>query len=260
MVECEVADENALPNGRSGRLDRREVGVLDRLVPVHGGVVARHNDEAVVGALTRPCGILTRSRSLLRETVEPTVQKYDVADLAAAEAAANSELSMPLGEGCRIRVEGEISLTVPQETNKLSNDLAVLEARLRLEQHHDTIRLSLLRERLADPALGLVWWMDRYADLQFATGDPEVKVKSIIGAYKTIREYLSETELQVETGDRAYVRRRIDEVFDTLGDSDALAMTLEIANRIIRKIGHETFPVTPPAPEHASDHGLNDPT
>ncbi|MFI7246486.1 hypothetical protein [Streptomyces qinglanensis] len=134
------------------------------------------------------------ARSLIREAAAPVCRAYPVLLTAEAQDAVNARLSGGIRDDPRLVVHGEVRLIVAEHTRKQAlRRMEVAEAQ-RLREAAETARLEAVRERLTDRRLGPVAWTERYADLQFATGDPAAKMQSVLAAYDAIAQWLRSTD------------------------------------------------------------------
>ncbi|GAA2230319.1 hypothetical protein GCM10010360_62260 [Streptomyces nogalater] len=163
---------------------------------------------------------------------------YRLLDRAAAADAMNSALSQELGDhGQRIRVEGRVRIRVPKPMREAAMRRAEEEEALRSAHARETVELELLLDRLTDPVLGPVWWVSRYADLQFATGDPKQKVDSVLGAFRQLQETLHAARIDQTSDEKLLVRRKIEEVFSVIEDKETLSLALQVMNRTLDHLG-----------------------
>ncbi|WP_399094096.1 hypothetical protein ACGH2B_24955 [Streptomyces sp. BBFR2] len=178
------------------------------------------------------------ARNLLREELGGVARTYPLLQSAAAEDAMNSALSHELWDHeKRIRVEGRVRIRVSRPIRKVALQRIEGEMALRSAHARETVELDLLLDRLTDPALGPVWWVSRYADLQFAAGDPEEKIKSVLCAFKQLQETLHAAEIDQTADEKLLVRRKIEEVFSVVEDEESLSLALQVMNRTLDHLG-----------------------
>ncbi|MGQ4486801.1 hypothetical protein ACN6LM_003641 [Streptomyces sp. SAS_281] len=177
-------------------------------------------------------------RNLLREELGGVARSYRVLDRSAAQDAMNALLSRELwdGEG-RVRTEAHVRLRIPKPTRRVALQRAEEETALRSSYARESVKLDLLLDRLTDPALGPVWWVNRYADLQLAAGDPKAKVESILGAFAELQKSLHAAKLDQATDEKILVRRKIEEVFKIIEDEESLSLVLQVMNRTLDHLG-----------------------
>ncbi|MEV0278525.1 hypothetical protein AB0I22_19380 [Streptomyces sp. NPDC050610] len=177
------------------------------------------------------------ARSLLYDAVTAVAGKYRVRQASSASDAMNRILADPVREDSRLLVEGEARVRVPRSVRAAAKVRAREEERLRLAQHRETVRLGLLTERLVDPRLGPVWWVDRYADLQFAAGDPEAKVTSVLAALQALQQTIRAAESESLPEERVRIRRKLDELFHSFDDPQTFTLAMQVVDRAIQSIG-----------------------
>ncbi len=186
----------------------------------------------------RPLAPDGMARYLLREELMRAARAYRVLDRAAAEDAMNSKLGQEISDHeQRLWVVGHVRIRVPKPTRETALRRAAEEEALRSAHARETVELDLLLDRLTDPALGPVWWVRRYADLQFATGDPETKVKSVLKAFKELQETLHVARIDQTSDEKLLVRRKIEEVFSIIEDEESLSLALQVMNRTLDHLG-----------------------
>ncbi|WP_030888494.1 MULTISPECIES: hypothetical protein [Streptomyces] len=134
------------------------------------------------------------ARTLIRETAVPVCHTYPVLLTAEAQDAVNARMDGGIREDPRLLVHGEVQLTVAEHTRQQALRRTEAAEAQRLREAAETARLEAVRERLTDRRLGPVAWAERYADLQFATGDPASKMRSVLAAYDAIAQWLRSTD------------------------------------------------------------------
>ncbi|MCC3774738.1 hypothetical protein [Streptomyces sp. UNOB3_S3] len=122
-------------------------------------------------------------------------------------------------------------------TRRIALQRAEEETALRSAYARESVKLELLLDRLTDTALGPVWWVNRYADLQFAAGDPEAKVQSVLGAFAELQKTLHTAKIDQTTDEKLLVRRKIEEVFSVIEDDESLSLALQVMNRTLDYLG-----------------------
>lgn len=173
------------------------------------------------------------TRSLLRAEAERVSQRFLPLQTEEAEDAVNGALADQLGVDPRITITGGVVLSLDAETAEYARQQALTERRIRLDEQRETARLAALRERLADDALGLTWWIDKYADLQFATGDPEAKAIAVIKAFAGVRAALRREEIDLMPKERDLVAARVDELLSALEDPDTGARAAGLLEQLV---------------------------
>ncbi len=112
----------------------------------------------------------------------------------------------------------------------------------RIAEAAETARLELLRERLLDRRLGPVWWVDRYADLQFATGDPATKTASVLTAFDRLAVALRRDEVRNTEGqgvEVAVLRARAGELLAALEDPSTRERAGHLLETVVALFSHE---------------------
>lgn len=179
-------------------------------------------------------------RDLLREDLADVARNHRLLHSAIAEDAINAVLCQVLRDDeQRVQVEGSVRIRVPKQVKKAALRIAEEEAALRAAYARETVELDLLFDRLSDPVLGPVWWVKRYADLQFAAGDPEKKVKSVLRAFEELQEKLHAARIDQITDEKRRVRRKVDEVFRLIDDEETLSLVLKVMNGTLERVGVE---------------------
>ncbi|MEV6038448.1 hypothetical protein AB0L65_45380 [Nonomuraea sp. NPDC052116] len=156
--------------------------------------------------------------------------------------AAQDAINAALGQGVqddehRVRIEAHVQLRVPKSEKTVALQRIDEETAIRTAHARETVELDLLLSRLTDPALGPVWWVTRYADLQFAAGDPEKKIKSVLAAFNELRNVLHSAEVDRTPDLQLLVRLKIHEVFSAIQDERSLLFAMELMNRILDHMG-----------------------
>jgi hypothetical protein len=160
------------------------------------------------------------ARSLLTTRVADALVGYPVLMAETAEDMANRALSTDIRDDARLSVSGHVVVSVPKDT------LAVARGRIRAAEVHrigaagHVARLEALREILLDRTLGPVWWVDRFADLQFAAGDPKAKTESVLEALRLVTEVLRADGEPARHGENALIKARIEELISAFQDPD----------------------------------------
>lgn len=179
------------------------------------------------------------ARTLLRDAAAATAIGHPVLRPADAEAAINAELSDGIRTEPRLVVRGTVTLRVSDEV------LTAAHRRVRLteEQHEkevvETARLEALRERLLDRGLGLAWWIDRFADVQYVAGDPAARTTSVIQAYRTLADALRAESIDVQADDKSVIRARVEELLAVLEDPTTGKRAANLLEEVIRTLAPE---------------------
>lgn len=177
------------------------------------------------------------ARHLIREIASAETVKYRVLDQDRAEDAINALLCEEISDHAnRLFVRGHTRLSISKATRRTAQERSSREAAIFSEFAKEDAELGLLLRRLIDPALGPVWWISRYSNLQLATGDPKDKVKSALEAFAILRRALNTASVDRLTEPQLLVRRRIDEVFKEIEDPESLSIALDIVNSLLNQI------------------------
>ncbi|WP_088999644.1 hypothetical protein [Micromonospora echinofusca] len=177
------------------------------------------------------------ARHILRETVRRIAGQYRLFEHGRAEDAVNAELCRDVCDAeARILISGSGRISVSRAARRAMRRRTAEEDALHTAFARETVQLRMLQRRLTDPALGLVWWVDRYADLQFAAGDPKAKVTSIVAAFQTLRETLDDAD-DGDAEPRVQIRRAVEEILAGVEDPDTLVLAMEMLHRTLRQAG-----------------------
>lgn len=175
---------------------------------------------------------------LLRERIAGVLCNYRILDKSAAKNAANSLLDRELvDDEHRVIIEGRVQLRIPRPAKSVALMRAAEETDLRTAYARETVELELLLDRLTDSSLGPVWWVSRYADLQFASGDADKKIRSTLAAFSELQKTLDTARINQTKDQRVFLRRKIDEVFSVIEDEQSLSLALQVMNRTLEHIG-----------------------
>ncbi|WP_143173410.1 hypothetical protein [Nocardiopsis flavescens] len=166
------------------------------------------------------------ARSLLADAVRGKVAAHPVLHTNEAEWAANRQLSKPIVTDERLLITGQVRLWTPPTVAEEARVRTAAANRVRLQEAAETARLDALRDRLFSQDLGLVWWIDRYADSQFTDGDPAEKTASAVRAFKTLTHALRQDSMRENPNDTALLRARMEELITVL-ENPKLASILE---------------------------------
>lgn len=129
-----------------------------------------------------------------------------------AETAGNRVLSEEICDDQRLRVTGRVTVVVAEDTLLAARRRSEAAEQHRVEEAAHVSRLEVLRDLLLDGGLGLVWWIDRYADLQFSAGDPKTKTESVIGAFRLVTDALHADTTFSQHDKNALMRARVEEL------------------------------------------------
>ncbi|MFI2661776.1 hypothetical protein [Micromonospora carbonacea] len=177
------------------------------------------------------------ARHVVRETVRRVASQYRLFEYRRAEDAVNAELCRDLCDAeARILISGSGRISVSRAARREMRRRSAEEDALHSAFARETVQLRMLQLRLTDPALGLIWWVNRYADLQFAAGDPRAKVTSVIAAFQTLRETLADADDR-DAEPRVQIRRAVEEIVAGVEDPDTLVLAMEMLHRTLRQAG-----------------------
>lgn len=158
------------------------------------------------------------ARSLLYEAAAVRCAKYPAPQAREAQDSVNALLSESVRTDERMVISGRAQVCTTDEYLALARRREVMAHEQRMAEAAETVRLESLRERLVDQRLGPVWWIDRYADLQFATGDPAAKMTSVLTAFDLLAVALRRGDAAYADDDNAVLRARVGELLATLED------------------------------------------
>lgn len=177
-------------------------------------------------------------RHLLAEVLVDLAKNYRLLDDDIAQNAMNATLSREMQDDeHRVCIEGRVQLRIRKSEKIIALQRIKDEAALRTAHARETVELDLLLGRLIDPSLGPIWWINKYADLQFSAGDPAEKMQSILTAFVQLRDMLNAAEIDQTTESQLLVRRKIHEVFSAIRDERTLRFALEVMNRTLDHMG-----------------------
>ncbi|MGP4112123.1 hypothetical protein ACTWP5_14555 [Streptomyces sp. 4N509B] len=153
-----------------------------------------------------------------------------------AEAAINRDLSEPLRSDPRLVVNGSVSLTITDDSR------IVADERIRAAQREQQAMAGLishlegLRELLLDRHLGIVWWIERYADCQFAVGDPAAKTASLLRTFRMITGALAADQERSQSDVNAVIKARVAELLAALDDPVSGRRVLDLLETMLRTL------------------------
>ncbi|MFF3491274.1 hypothetical protein ACFYWS_07980 [Streptomyces sp. NPDC002795] len=195
----------------------------------------RINGESSAPRPLAPDGL---ARHLLTAALEGVAGQYRMLDFGAAEDAMNTALCQEIWDAeQRIGVEAGVRLRITKADKQLAQQRAEEEVVLRSAHARQTVELELLFDRLTDQTLGPVWWVSRYAELQFATGDPEKKVESFLRAFAVLQKALHAAKVDQTSDEKLLVRSKIEEVFSVIEDKESLDLAVQVMNRTLEHLG-----------------------
>ncbi|WP_307080153.1 hypothetical protein [Streptomyces canus] len=176
------------------------------------------------------------AQTLMGSAAARVAKRYEVLWVEAAQAAVNSALSEEISTDPRLLVTGAAALTITEETAAAARERRRAVERLRIEEAVITEHLEILRERLLDRRIGLAWWIHRYADLQFAAGDPAAKAEAVVAAFGTITRALGKDRADVVPDEKTMIRARVEELLTALEDPVTGKRAADLLEAIIRTL------------------------
>lgn len=176
------------------------------------------------------------AQTLLRDAAAPVCTRHEIFSCGAAQAAVNSVLAHELCVDPRIVVRGRVSLSITEAAASAARQRHQAIEALRTEEAATTMKLEILRDRLLDRGLGLAWWVDRYADLQFAAGDPEGKAQSIVKAFGVVTDALRADRSSALQDERSMIRARTEELLTALEDPVTAQRAAALLEEIVRTL------------------------
>lgn len=175
------------------------------------------------------------ARSLLANAIREKVASHPVLHANEAEWAANRQLSKQIITDRRLLVTGQVRLRTPLAVEEEARTRADAANRVRLQEAAETARLEVLRDRLLSQGLGLVWWIDRYADSQFTSGDPKERATSVVEAFKTLTHALRQDSTRANSDDAALLRARMEELLTVFENPELASILEELIAYLVRQ-------------------------
>ncbi|WP_158897286.1 hypothetical protein [Streptomyces hygroscopicus] len=183
------------------------------------------------------------ARSHLREQARRIAIKYRPLDVEDAEDAVNAALSKPLRTDPRMAISAHVSLALDERTVLIARRQEQTELDLLTADHEESVRLDLLRARMLDPRLGLLWWLDRHAGWLYAPDAPEQRTSAVLAAFRELRAALLRDQGEAPAVQSALVRARVDELLTMLEDPETAGRAAEILEQLVQIIYGKTRPV-----------------
>ncbi|MFG3242155.1 hypothetical protein [Streptomyces sp. NPDC048157] len=180
------------------------------------------------------------ARSILTDIAAASAADYPVLLVDAAEAAINRQLSHEICIDPRLSVSGHATLNVTEDTRLAATRRTVAAEHEHVREASLITRLENLRRLVLDQRLGLVWWIDRYADLQFAAGDPGAKMASVIRAFQLATDALCIDTAQNDPDDRTVIRARMEEILALLSDPQTTIRAADLLGHILHTFDPHT--------------------
>ncbi|MGO4747158.1 hypothetical protein AB4212_00680 [Streptomyces sp. 2MCAF27] len=150
-----------------------------------------------------------------------------------AETAVNRILSEEIRDDQRLCVTGQVTVVVLEDMLRAARRRCEAAERCRAEEAVHVARLEVLRDLLLDRGLGLVWWIDRYADLQFSAGDPKTKTESVLDAFRLVFDALRTDATFRQRDANALIRARVEELLGAIQDPDTRKRAMDLLETIL---------------------------
>ncbi|WP_413811282.1 hypothetical protein [Streptomyces sp. OE57] len=157
-----------------------------------------------------------------------------------AETAVNHMLSEEIRDDQRLCVTGGVTVVVTEDTLLAACRRSEAAERHRVEEAAHIARLEVLRDLLLDGGLGLVWWIDRYADLQFSAGDPKSKTESVLGAFRLVSDALHADAAFGQGDENVLMRARIEELLDAFRNPDTRMRAMDLLETVLSLLTPES--------------------
>lgn len=159
------------------------------------------------------------ARSLLVGAVRAATERHSILHVHEAEWSANDHLSREIDTDDRLTVHGRVRLGISAATEAQARARFRARERVYSEEAERTARLEVLRERLMDRGLGLVWWLDRHEPEQ-GTADPKRWTRELIESYEEFAAALRRDRAAAETEEKALLRARVEEALTLVEDPE----------------------------------------
>ncbi|MFF2375818.1 hypothetical protein ACFVUW_15700 [Streptomyces xiamenensis] len=179
------------------------------------------------------------ARSVLRQQVTGITAGFRPLDTQEAEDAVNAALAAPLTTDPRLAIEGQVLLTLDPETELLARQQLAAEQALTVQHHQDTIRLELLRDRMLDPHLGLLSWLERHAEALRASDITQGRINEVISSFWALHVSLLRTRSPDAATDCTLIRARADALLTTLEDPTTATAAARILAELVQIIRTE---------------------
>ncbi|WP_262698684.1 MULTISPECIES: hypothetical protein [Streptomyces] len=180
------------------------------------------------------------ARSLLTDHATKVLCGHPILMADTAETAVNRILSEEIRDDQRLCVAGGVTVVVTEDTLLAACRRNEAAERHRVEKAAHVARLEVLRDLLLDGGLGLVWWIDRYADLQFAAGDPKSKTESVLGAFRLVSDALHADAAFIQGDENALMRARVEELLDAFRNPDTRMRAMDLLETVLSLLAPES--------------------
>lgn len=174
------------------------------------------------------------ARSVLRQEAAGITSRFRPLDTQEAEDAVNAALATPLSTDPRMTIEGKVLLTLDPDTELLARRQHAAEQNLIIQHHEDTVRLELLRDRMLDPHLGLLSWLERHAERLCPSDITKERINEMLTSFQTLHTSLLRTRSPDVPTDSTLLRARADALLATLEDPT----TATAAARVLEELVH----------------------
>lgn len=159
------------------------------------------------------------ARSLLVGVVRAATERYPVLHVQEAEWSANQHLSEEIRTDSRLSITGRVRLSVSVATEAQARTRFRAREQVYLKEAEQTARLEVLRERVSNRGLGLVWWLDQHDPAQ-GTTNPKQWTRDLIESYEELATALRRDRATTETEESALLRARVEETLAFVEDPD----------------------------------------
>ncbi|MEU5025604.1 hypothetical protein [Streptomyces milbemycinicus] len=150
-----------------------------------------------------------------------------------AETAVNRILSKEIRDDQRLCVTGQVTVVAAEDMLLAARRRREVAERHHVEEAAHVARLEVLRDLLLDRGLGLVWWIDRYADLQFSAGDPKTKTESVLDAFQLVSDALHADAAFGQRDANALVRARVEELLSAFRDPGTRTRAMDLLETVL---------------------------
>ncbi len=187
------------------------------------------------------------ARSLLRHHCGRATSMVAALDLEDANDRANQALSHPITADSRLIVTGVAEVSLRAAARRLARRNLAAQRRLHDAEHAKTVHLEHLRQRLADRALGLAWWIDQHAETMWGTSQPGHTAADLVAAFDTVHTAMARRSLHFREDQTALVHARVDEILAVLEDPTVAPRAAAVLEQLV-SIFHDAQRRTPRAP------------
>ncbi|MFC9068737.1 hypothetical protein [Streptomyces harbinensis] len=194
--------------------------------------------------LSPQCSVGTRhanavARAMLRQKAVGITSGFHPLDFREAEDAVNAVLSLPSTVDPQLTVQAHVSICLDPDTKLLADRQLAAEQALAVAHHEKTVRLELLRDRLLDPNLGLLSWLDQHAETLNASDVTKARVDEVISAFQTLHTTLLRSGSPEPTTASTLIRARVDILLSALEDPAVATAAARVLQQLVNLIHHE---------------------